>query len=129
MQNWMLISAAVVSAGMLLWQARQNLGTGLSVQEAVQAMNREKAVLLDIRGDAAAETIKGAKRVTLAELDSKLPSLVKNKELPIVVLCERGITARTAVARAKKLGYSNAHVLLGGMQAWKQANMPVSKPA
>ena len=49
--NWFLILAAFVSGGMLLWPLVQR-GTGggkLTTSEAVMLINREKAVLIDVK--------------------------------------------------------------------------------
>jgi len=49
LDNWMLISVALVSGGLLLWPAIQGAGGGgLSPNQAVQPMNREKAVVVDV---------------------------------------------------------------------------------
>ena len=37
--------------------------------------------------------------------------------------------AARAAALAKKLGYENAQPLAGGMQSWREANLPVQRSA
>ena len=72
LNNWMLILVALLSGGMLIWQAKNGGGAqaGLTVADAVQKMNREKAVMVDVRDAAeyAAERIAQSKHVPLAEL-------------------------------------------------------------
>ena len=63
----------------------------------------------------------------LAQLEERLPSVVKNKAVPLVMVCARGVRAQRAVAVAKKLGYDNAQALSGGLAAWREANLPVEK--
>ena len=63
----------------------------------------------------------------LAQLEERLPSVVKNKAVPVVMVCARGVRAQRAVAVAKKLGYDNAQTLSGGLAAWREANLPVEK--
>ena len=63
----------------------------------------------------------------LDELDARLSSVVKNKALPVVLVCASGMRSRRAVAVAKKLGYEQAQSLAGGLKAWKEANLPVEK--
>ena len=48
LNNWMLILVALLSGGMLIWQAKNGGGAqaGLTVADAVQKMNREKAVMV-----------------------------------------------------------------------------------
>ena len=69
----------------------------------------------------------GAKHLTLEEFEAKLPSLVKNKTAPLILVCPTGMRARRAVAVAKKLGYENTRALNGGMRAWREAGLPIVK--
>ena len=61
----------------------------------------------------------------VAQLEQRLPEVVKNKALPLILVCARGRAA--APGPARKLGYEKAVVLGGGLQAWKEANLPVEK--
>ena len=128
-ENWYLILLAVVSGAMLLVPALQGGTAGLSTAAAVQLVNREKGVLIDVCGvsEYAACHAVGAKNVPLPELESRLTAVVKNKAVPVVMVCARGIRAQRAAAIAQKLGYTNAQVLAGGMKAWQAAGLPVEK--
>lgn len=92
-------------------------------------INRERAVLVDLRDpeEFAAGHMIGAKNVPLAQLEEKLASTVKNKNVPLLLVCENGSRAQRAVAAAKKLGYEQAQAVSGGLKAWKAANLPVEK--
>ncbi len=129
--NWMLISIAIASGGMLIWpliSSGMNAGA-LNASGAVQLINREKAVVVDVCEPAefAAAHVSGAKNVPLGELEAKLPGMVKNRTLPLILVCASGARSRRAVAIAKKLGYEQAQSLGGGLKAWKEANLPVEK--
>ena len=63
----------------------------------------------------------------LGELQDKLPSVVKNKGTPLILVCASGIRSSRAVAVAKKLGFEKAHSLAGGLGAWRAASLPVEK--
>ena len=128
--NWMLISVALVSGAMLLWPALQGAtGGGLTAANAVQLINRERAVVVDVceTGEFSAGHVAGAKNVPLPQLEQRLPEVVKNKGVPLILVCASGIRAKRALAVAKKLGYEKAQVLAGGLKAWKDANLPVEK--
>ncbi len=129
--NWMLISIALASGGMLFWpliSSGMNAGA-LTASGAVQLINREKAVVVDVcgAGEFSAGHVAGAKNVPLGELEAKLPGVVKNKTLPLILVCASGMRSNRAVAIAKKLGYEQAQSLGGGLKAWKAANLPVEK--
>jgi len=128
--NWMLISIALASGALLLWPVVQGAtAVGIAPNAAVQLINREKAVVVDVcqPEEFAQGHIVGAKNIPLADLEAKLPGLVKNKALPVVLVCQSGARSGRAVATAKKLGYEQAQSLAGGLKAWKTANLPVEK--
>jgi rhodanese-related sulfurtransferase len=129
--NWFLILAALISGGMLLWPlvAGGAIGGGLKPEAAVQMINREKAVVIDVCGadEFAAGHVTGARNIPLPELEAKLPGAVKNKALPVILVCASGMRSSRAVAIANKLGYEKAASLEGGMKAWRAANLPVEK--
>jgi len=127
----MLIAVAAASGAGLLWPVLANgakAGT-LTANGAVQRINREKAVVVDVSEaeEFAAGHVGGAKNVPLAQLEDKLTSTVKNKSLPLILVCATGARANRALAVAKKLGYEQAEVLSGGLKAWKEANLPIEK--
>ena len=129
-ENWYLIFLAVASGAMLLVSIfRGATGGALSAAAAVHLINREKAVVIDVcePDEFAVGHVNAAKNVPLSQLEEKLPSLVKNKQLPVILVCAKGPRAMRAEAVAKKLGYEKAQALGGGMKAWREAGLPVEK--
>jgi rhodanese-related sulfurtransferase len=130
MHNWHLVLIAVVSAGLLIWPTiSRGARGGLTPNGAVQLINREKAVVIDVceTEEFAAGHIAGARNIPLNQLDKRLPEVVKNKTLPVVLVCQTGGRAKRALGIAKGLGYDRAEVLGGGLGAWKEANLPLEK--
>ena len=128
--NWMLILIALSSGGMLAWPLLRGANSGsLTAQGAVQLINRERAVVVDVREpeEFAAGHMTGAKNVPLNQLEEKLAAAVKNKTVPLLLVCATGARAQRAVAIAKKLGYEQAQAVAGGLKSWKEANLPVEK--
>lgn len=130
-ENWVLLSVALTSGGMLMWPMLSSGGgaDSLNPNEVVQLMNRDKAVVVDVCGtdEYAAGHVVGAKNVPLDQLEAKLPGVVKNKATPLVLVCASGMRSKRALAVAKKLGYENVRSLSGGMGAWRSASLPVDK--
>lgn len=132
--NWILFAVAFGSGAMLLWPAIKGgklAGGALSAAGAVHLINREKAVVIDVSEPAefAKSHINGSKNVPISQFDAKLPELVKNKQLPIILVCPAGARAARMVAAAKKLGYERAQSLTGGLRAWTEAGLPLEKSA
>jgi rhodanese-related sulfurtransferase len=127
--NWHLILVALTSGGLLIWPLIKESKAGLTAALAVQLINRERGVLIDVSNldEFTAAHAKGAKNIPLSELEAKLSSTVKKKETPIIFICPMGKRSATATEIAKKMGYTAAQNLTGGLKAWRDANMPIQK--
>ena len=128
--NWYLVFVALASGSMLMWPLLKNASGGsLTPAGAVQLINREKAVVIDVceSEEFAAGHVGGAKNIPLNQLEERLATTVKNKALPLVLVCTTGARANRAVGIAKKLGYENVQAMAGGLKAWREASLPVEK--
>ncbi|KKW66849.1 sulfurtransferase [Lampropedia cohaerens] len=135
LDNWYLFLLAGVSGALLFVPSLMRAGaSGLTPAQAVQKINSEKAIVVDVRTaeEYAAGHIKGARHVLPEQLDKQIGAVAKNKAAPLLFVCASGTRAARAAAAAKKLGYENVYVVTGGMKAWKDASLPVTagaKPA
>ncbi len=129
--NLALIAIAVISGGMLLWTSfpRGGGAGGVSAAEAVRLMNREKGVLIDVceASEHAAGHCVGSRNIPLGELEKRVAELPKNKQLPVLLMCQSGARAGRAAATLRKLGYERALAVNGGLRAWREAGLPVEK--
>jgi rhodanese-related sulfurtransferase len=128
LDNWMLIAMALAS-GLALLFPTLNKGQGLSPQDMVQLMNREKAIVIDVcePDEFARGHVIGSKNLPLGQLEDKLAQLVKSKSAQVVMVCQVGARSARAAATARKLGFENVKSLAGGLKAWQAASMPVEK--
>jgi rhodanese-related sulfurtransferase len=131
-KNILLVGAAVGSGAMLLWPlVRGGVGGGASVStlQATQLMNRENALVLDVREPAgfAAGHILGAKNLPLAEIDKRAADFVKYKSKTVIVNCDTGNVSARAVGLLKARGFENVVSLAGGFRAWLTGGLPVEK--
>jgi rhodanese-related sulfurtransferase len=131
MENWQLLLVAITAGGMLIWPLIKESSGQLTPQAAVQLINRERAVMIDVSDaeEFATAHTKGSKNVPLKDLDVKLAAAAKNKDNPVIFVCPIGKRAATAAASAKKMGYTKAIALSGGLRAWTEANLPVERAA
>lgn len=100
------------------------IGTGDAVQLANQG-----ALLLDVRSDEefAGGHIIDAKHIRGGELETSAETLKKYREKPIVVYCESGAMAATAVRVLQAKGFTKVTSIKGGLNAWRQDNLPLVK--
>ena len=131
-ENILLIAVAVVSGAMLLWPyiRRASGGPGVSPSQATHLINREDALVIDVRdpGEYSAGHIIGAKNLPLSRLDSGGAEIAaKRKDRTLIVYCESGARAGKAAAALKAQGYTKVLNLSGGLGAWQQAGLPVER--
>lgn len=127
--NLLLFVVAFVSGAMLLWPLfrRGAGGPWVNTAEATHLINREDALVLDVRdpGEFGAGHILGAKNVPLSRIGDA--EVAKRKDRPVIVYCEGGERSSKAVAALKRQGFARVVNLTGGLRAWQQAGLPVEK--
>jgi rhodanese-related sulfurtransferase len=130
-KNLLLFAVALSSGAMLLWPLVRRAGGGAAVgtAQATHLINREDALVLDVRepGEYGAGHILGAKNLPLARLESGAADVAKKKDAALIVYCDSGERAAKAAAALRKQGYARAVTLAGGLGAWKQAGLPVER--
>ena len=93
-KNIFLVMFAAVSGGMLLWPLLRKGAGGpwVNTLQATQLMNREDAVVVDVRpaADFAKGHILGARSTPLAELEKRVENLDKHKAKPVILYCDAG---------------------------------------
>lgn len=104
-------------------------GQTLSVQELVDRVNREGAVVVDLRErkEFDAGHIVGAINIPYASLESRVEELRKFADKPIIVACRMGQHAGAAGTLLRKQGFKNVSRLAGGMAEWLNQNLPVTR--
>jgi len=122
---------ALLSGGMLLWPLLRKGAGGpwVTTLQATQLMNREDAVVVDLRpaADFLQGHILGARNVPLAELEKRASEMEKYKAKPVIVHCSDGSRAGEGIALLRSRGFGNVVNLSGGYTAWQQAGLPVEK--
>lgn len=126
------IGLALGSGAMLLWPMLRGGVSGakdVSAVEAVMLINREHALVLDVREEIEFATghIAEAKNIPLSQLAERLKELNKYQQKPLLVNCQGGVRSAKACGQLKSAGFTQIYNLKGGVEAWKQANMPVVK--
>jgi rhodanese-related sulfurtransferase len=123
------VGAALAVLGYELWMRSQSSGA-LGPQEVIRLMN-QGATVLDLRAaDAyAAGHINGARHFDAAQIANAGEALKKYKERPLVVYCDRGMTAASAVRTLVQQGFTKVFNLRGGIAAWRAENLPLARGA
>jgi rhodanese-related sulfurtransferase len=127
-----LILAFVGTLGLLLaseFSRRLSGMKSVGPTEAIQISNRQQGIFLDIRDEAdyQAGHIPEAVHIPLKQLAERVGDLDKHKNCPVIAYCRSGSRAGGAGSILKKHGFENVYNLGGGIMAWQNANLPVSK--
>jgi len=99
------------------------------INDAVRLMNQDGALALDVREDKEFREghILNAVNIPLGLLENRLTEIEGYKENPVIVYCRSGQRSAKAGAVLQRQGFKSIHKLNGGMMAWIDANMPVSR--
>ena len=127
-QNWYWAALAAVSGTMLVVTSLRG-GKGLSPAQATALINREDAQVIDVREASEFSTghLLNARHIPLSDLEKRLGELEKFKDKPVILNCQSGGRSSSACAILAKAGFTNVHNLEGGIEAWVQAGMPISR--
>jgi len=125
--NPLLVCAFVVIAVLLIATESRRGGKSLAPSLVGGLVNREGAVLLDIRADSdfRAGHIAGSLGIPQAQLATRLDELKKFQDKPVIVVCNTGSTAGAAAQSLIKAGHARVYCLAGGITAWRGENLPV----
>jgi rhodanese-related sulfurtransferase len=129
--HYYLSGAAVVVAVLAVvfeMRARAASFAAIGPQDAIRLMNQH-ALVLDIRPPEqfAAGHVTGAKNLPPDQILKAGETLKKYKEKPVVVVCDSGSLAGSAVRQLVAQGFTKAVNLRGGIAGWRAENLPLTK--
>ena len=124
-----LIGTFVILLTLFIRNETRRGGPSVSVQQLVDMVNRQNALVLDVRDKKEFEAghIVDAVNIPYASLESRLDELSKHRERPIVVACRMGQHSGAAGTLLRKKGFEKVHRLTGGIAEWRNQNLPVVK--
>ncbi|MCL2893534.1 rhodanese-like domain-containing protein [Brenneria tiliae] len=96
--------------------------------EAIQLINKEDAVIVDIRNRDDYRRGHIANAFNLLPTDIKNGSvgeLEKHKAQPVIVVCANGLSSREAASNLLKAGFERVLVLKDGLAGWSGENLPL----
>ena len=95
---------------------RTRAGATVGTQELVRLVNKENAVVLDVRerNEFLEGHIVDALNIPYTSLESRLDEISQHKETPIVIACKMGQHSGAACTLLQKNGFTNVTRLTGG---------------
>jgi rhodanese-related sulfurtransferase len=128
-----LVAAAAILAVLAIVieiRLRARGSSAVSPADAVRLAN-SGAVFVDVRDakDYEAGHIIDARHLPAAEVASRAETLKKYREKPVIVYCESGFASAGAARALRANGFSKVVTLRGGLNSWRQENLPIVKDA
>jgi rhodanese-related sulfurtransferase len=128
-QNVFLVILVLSSGGMLVWELlKGGGGNNLTAAEATLKINRENALVVDVReaNEWSTGHIPDARHIALGQLEKRLHEIEKFKDRPVIVCCASGVRSANACKQLRKAGFSQVFNLNGGVSSWGDANLPLT---
>ena len=129
---FLVAAAAILAVLAIVIEIRQRArgSSAVAAADAVRLAN-SGALLLDVREGQEYEAghIIEARHLPAAELAAKAETLKKYKEKPVIVYCESGAASGAAARTLRAAGFNKVVTLRGGLQSWRQENLPLVKGA
>ncbi len=125
-----LVGAFAAIVGMLVFTTIQGSGVEkVGVAEATRLINHDNGLILDVRTDAEYRGghIIDSIHVPLPQLKDQLGALEKHKTRPIITTCRTGQRSAGACGILLKSGFEKVYNLQGGVMAWQDSNLPLTK--
>jgi len=131
-KHWYWVAALVVALLLLFYEESKSKGAGgsrVTPPVATRMINSEKAVVLDIRdtGAFAEGHIVGAINIPIVDFERNMKRLEKYKQRPVILVCASGQKSGSLMNKLRKQGFDKVYILAGGINAWKNATMPLVK--
>ncbi len=126
-----LVSIWLGLLGALIFTESRRGGRPVSPQQATHLMNREEALVLDVRDRKAFNGghITGATNIPYSQLAGRLGELDSHREKPIIVACAMGQHSGAAGKLLNKAGFQRVMRLQGGINEWRASSFPLVRSA
>lgn len=101
----------------------------ITAEELKEAMDKsEKLIILDVRSgeEVARGKIAESFHLPVDEIETKIYSLMPDKNTKIIVYCLSGSRSFIAAERLENLGYKNVFDMQNGLLAWRSKGYPLA---
>ena len=128
-QNFIAVTLLLLSLiALIVYEGRKG-GKKLSPGEATRKINKENALVVDLRSsqEFSSGHIAGSINVQEDKLEQHLITKRHSKATPVVLVCKTGVSSKKSGISLIKAGYLDIIVVSGGMMTWEGNGMPLSK--
>lgn len=127
--HWELVLTLIAAMLLLAFTENRKGGEAVSIHDATRMINKEEALVLDIRPKKDFKTghILDSLNIPYTDLDGRMSELDAYKDKPVIVVCNLGQTATAITKKLAKANFTKVVKLKGGITEWKAEKLPVVK--
>lgn len=128
----LLVASFIALLAVILFIEYRNLTqnfTSIGPSAAITVINNENPVLLDVRemnelGDG---MLRDSVHIPLSAVNKRLSEMDKYRDRPVLVYCRSGNRSGSVCRSLNGRGFDKVFNLSGGIMAWRDAHLPISK--
>jgi rhodanese-related sulfurtransferase len=126
-EQWILAAALLAVIIMLIMHEARKSGPSLSPQQAINLVNSEQGVFVDLRDAATFNQghIVDALNIPAPKLADRMAELEKYRDCPIVLVCKMGQQAGAAGKQLRAGNFEKVYKMSGGMMEWVNLQLPI----
>ena len=128
-EQWILAAALITCLFLLMHHESRKGGEKLTPQQLINLVNREQAVVVDLRDSA--EYGKGhivdAINIPHNKLAERLAELDQYRDKPVVLVCKMGQHSSAVGKVLLAKGFDRVCRLSGGLMEWQNLQLPLVK--
>ena len=130
--NPVLVISFAAITGFILFTEYRNVTakfTSIGPSAAISIINQDDSVLLDIRenNELTDGMLADAIHIPLSTINKRLSEMDKYKDKSVVVYCRSGNRSTGVCRSLTSKGFEKVYNLSGGIMAWQDAHLPISK--
>ena len=127
-----LFTILVAILSLLIWNLYGDVLSGIKQIvpiEAIRLINHEQAIVIDIRsgGDYDGGHILNAIHLLAVEISNRIVKFEKYRKQAVIIYCANGSESSKAARLFMQNGFEKIYCLKGGVLAWKNANLPLTR--
>lgn len=127
---WLALALVIIILALLVIEfGRKGKSGRVSPSEATHLINRERAVVIDIRDreEYSHGHIVNAIHIPQNELLNNPNKIKKYQDKTIILVCRQGHFSPAVVKKLQKSGFDKVFMLAGGISSWKEFGLPLTK--
>lgn len=129
--HWLLVLAFFILLGVIIFEESRSKGggKGIAPQKALDLINHENALIIDLRDQHLFMNghILGSVHIFAKDSAEIIKKIEMYKGRAIILLGKDDNSAVSLQTKLRKEGFADVYVLQGGITAWKNASLPVTK--